>query len=252
MIYGMYMSSMGAMTNMARHASIANNLANTETTGYKPETVTFRSLLAESELLPGKRPQANELMEKIGGGVWMNSTPTVFEPGPIRSTGNPLDMAIRDSNGFFQIERDGQVFLSRAGEFTLNPNGEITTPDGQGRLLDDNGAPITITGPVEVSKNGTICRSGTDDVVARVGLVRVDNPAKLEKTGENMFSLHEATITGSDVKMESGALEGSAVEPVNEMVAMIEATRAYEANMKFIQIQDDTLGRTVTTVGSVS
>jgi flagellar basal-body rod protein FlgG len=252
MINGMYLSTMGAMVQATQHGLLANNLANAETVGYKPDYGTFRELLAESALQPGWRPEVNELLEKTGGGAWMNQTVTAFHPGPVRTTGNPLNAALRQEDAVFRVQTpDGEERLTRDGAFTLNPEGFLTMADGETLVLDDGGQPILVEGSVEIRDDGALVDVGTGEVVGQLGLSRVDDPTRMKKLGDNLYALDEAEMIDGPVRVLGGAVEESATNPVREMVNMIQATRAYQANMKLVTIQDGTLGRTVTQVGSV-
>jgi flagellar basal body rod protein FlgG len=248
---------MGAMVESSQHGLVSNNLANANTVGYKSNVGTFRELLCESLLQPGHRPEVNKLLEKTGGGTWLNSTATVFENGPVNYTGNPLNAAIVDKNGFFQVQKDGQTYLTRDGEFSLNGDGQLVMADGKTPVLSDAGGPIDLAaygGMVEIRSDGSIVSQEDGALIANLGLYRVegDEFSKLEKVGDNMFNVKDgANLAAGGVRVAGGAVEDSAVNPVTEMVKMIEATRAYQANMKFITIQDETLGKTVSSVGMV-
>ncbi|MBN1256474.1 MAG: flagellar hook-basal body protein [Planctomycetes bacterium] len=252
MINGIYLSTMGAMVQSSKHGVIANNLANSNTTGYKPEIATFRELLAESALQPGSRPEINKLLEKTGGGAWLNETATSFMSGPQRQTGNPINAAIKEENGFFEVMKDGQRFYTRDGSFTQDYLGRLVMADGITLVLDNSGSPITLTGSPEITQTGSIVDVETMNVIGQLGLVTADDTSKLMKVGDNLYKQGEATLTSEELFLQPRSVEGSAVNPVREMVAMIEAARAYQANMKMITIQDDTLGQTVSRVGSVS
>ncbi|MFW5856699.1 MAG: flagellar hook-basal body protein [Planctomycetota bacterium] len=251
MINGMYLSTMGAMIQSTQHGLVANNLANSETAGYKPDYGTFRELLAESALQPGWRPEINELLEKTGGGVWMNQTAPGFAPGNLQPTGDPLNAAIRQQNGFFQVRKGDELYLTRDGAFNMNGEGQLVMADGETPVLDANGAALTLTGSPEILADGTIVDTANNNaILGQVALVQVDDLSKLKKNGENLYALNGANTAAGGVTLEGRAVEGSAVDPVREMAAMIEASRAYQMNMKFVTIQDDTLGRTVNVVGS--
>lgn len=252
MINGMYLSTMGAMVQASRHGVVANNLANANTTGFKPDYTAHRELPVESLIQLGRRAEINELLEDTGGGVWLDQTTTSYMAGPRTETGNPLHAAIREDNGFFRVRRDGQEFLTRDGGFTRNGLGQLVMADGQTLVLDVSGSPIEIAGSPLLRQDGSIVDTETNEVVAQLGLVRVDDLKGLRKIGNNLFAIGEEVPQPGGVSIEGGAIEQSAVNPVREMVAMIEAARAYQMNMKFVSIQDETLGRTVTQVGRIS
>jgi flagellar basal body rod protein FlgG len=252
----MYLSTMGAMAESSRHGVVANNLANTETIGYKPDRTNFKELLSESLLQPGHRMEIDKVLEKTGGGVWLNDVAVQFQQGAMRETGNPLHAAITDENGFFTVKKDGEDYLTRDGAFSLNPNGELVLSDGKTQVLNIDGEPINLgeienlTG-LEILADGKIQAAGTNDIITTIGTAKVEDLRTLSKRGDNLFQVENGETTPGGVTMRGGVTESSAVDPVMEMVTMIAATRAYQTNMKFISIQDETLGRTVSTVGSV-
>jgi flagellar basal body rod protein FlgG len=251
MINGMYLSTMGAMVQGAQHGLLANNLANVDTTGYKPDYGTFRELLAESALQPGWRPEVNELLEKTGGGAWLNETATGFHQGPLRVTEDPYNVSITDQNGFFRVMRGEEEFLTRDGAFTLDGEGVLVMADGTTPVLDEGGAQIQLDAPARIMPGGMVVDEATGEEIAQLGLTRVDDVGMLKKQGDNLFALGEAQMVEGPVGLRPGTVEESAVDPVREMTAMIEAMRSYEANMRFISMQDTTLGQTVSRVGSV-
>ena len=129
MINGIYLSTMGAMVQSTRHATIANNLANVNTTGYKPDWARFRHIPSESEWNPARRFTADEVLRYTGGGAWMESTATNLVPGPPQVTGNPFDLYLHDDDprgavSFFMVRPAGQaageVEYTRAGQFILS------------------------------------------------------------------------------------------------------------------------------------
>lgn len=264
MINGMYLSTMGAMIQGARHEVIANNLANASTAGFKPSRITFRSIPAESLWKQDNRLEINRILEQTGGGAWVNSTPALFVQGSLSETGNLFDLALEDrgeqANRFFMTRAaDGDtVNYTRNGRFVAGSDGLLKTLDGQ-LVLGPAGSPIAIPSDarLSISANGTIQNLVNDDPrvyedVGQVGVVRADDPTKLKKLGANRYALHEATMTPDQQGVKSGWIEQSATEPVKEMTSMIEAQRAYEANMSFLRIQDATLGDTVSRLGRIA
>lgn len=255
MINGMYLSTMGAMAESSRHGVVANNLANADTIGFKPDRTNFKALLSESLLQPGHRMEIDKIMEKTGGGVWLNDVAVQFKQGSMRETGNSLHAAITSENGFFTVERDGEKYLTRDGSFSVNAQGELVLGDGKTKVLSSEGETINLGAEenlsgVEILPDGKIQAAGTQTIIATLGTAKVDDLHTLSKRGDNLFMNEGGSETPGGVYMRGGVVEGSAVDPVMEMVTMIAATRAYQANMKMISIQDETLGRTVSTVGS--
>lgn len=264
MINGMYISTMGALTQLARHAATSNNLANSSTTGFKPDWTAYRSLPTESLLQPGRRLEVDQIMEQTGGGVWLDPTITNFRPGPLMETGSQLDLALDDSaageagTGFFMVRPSGagddEIRYTRDGHFLINSQGDLVNSDGA-RVLDSGGGPInvgTATTGVNVDKSGRITNVATNQTLGQVGVVRTAEPEKMRKLGGGLFSREDAQLASSQYGVQSGALEGSATNAIEEMVAMIEGHRTYEANMRFVTMQDQTLGETVKRIATVS
>lgn len=258
MINGMYLSTMGAMVEMANHETVANNLANSETSGFKPDYATFKSIPAESVWKGLGRRESDLILEKTGGGVWMDSTMINFEAGPLRETRSPLDLAIDDKPGnvsFFKIrQNDGNediVRYTRNGNFTINNEGTLVTNDGY-EVLDVNDQPITIPsgGKVEVTQNGdlSVVLNGESNLVGRVGLATTtvaEAQRGLKKLGDSLFEPNGAQMAAGDGSIRSGMLEQSATNPIAEMAKMINGHRAYELNMNFLSMQDQTLGSAI-------
>jgi flagellar basal body rod protein FlgG len=258
MIYGMYLSTMGALVQARRHEAIANNLANASTTGFKPDWTIFRSIPAESALQPGHRTEIDALLEKTGGGVWLDRTASNFRSGPFRVTGNPLDLAIEDRDaqrtGFFMVRRPGesQVLYTRNGGFHQDLQGHLVTDSG-GLVLSPERDPILLPPgeTVRIDKDGVILDS-RNNVLGSVGVAETADASPLRKVGDNLFAddRNQVGFTLRRGGIRPEALEESGTNPIAEMAGMIEGHRAYEANMRFLTLQDDTLGQVVTRIAA--
>ena len=267
MINGMYLSTMGALAQTARHATISNNLANSNTHGFKPDWSQFRALPAENDWHPERRFLWDEVLMQTGGGVWNETTVTNLKPGPMQHTGNPFDIALHDEPGagktsFFMLRPGdapaGEVRYSRSGHFIVNENGELRTPNGD-YVLSPNGTPITIDVPqdsqVQVRDDGMILANiGEEPSVelGQIGVVRTADYKQMKKVGDSQFMSEGAQLEAYQNGVYGGYLEESAANPIEEMVNMVEASRIYEANMKFITIQDDSLGQTIRRIAAVA
>jgi flagellar basal body rod protein FlgG len=259
MIYGMYLSTMGAMAQAARHQAIANNLANAETAGFKPDAQIFRHIPVESRMGGGPRTEVDRVLENTGGGVWVDHTTTDFSPGPFRETGNVFDIALDDGSmpyrSFLPVRRPGteEVLYTRDGHLSLNNEGQLVHRLGY-EVLSAEGEPILLPGVTEarILQDGTIVDVETNLAVAQIGVLRTTEPLELEKLGGNLYAAGEATLEPNQAHLRSGFIEESATDPVREMAAMIEAQRTYESNMMFLRIQDETLGDTVGRVGATA
>lgn len=261
MIYGMYLSTMGAMVQASRHGNIANNLANANTTGFKPDWTVFQAVDAESVRQGGQRETIDRILEKTGGGVWLDDTVSNFQIGALTETGNPLDMALDDGGEtthrrFFMVRPAagngaGEVRYTRDGSFRINADGQLVTASGD-EVLSVNQESIVIPdgARVQVAADGTIFDEA-NNAVAQVGVMRTGDLVGMTKIGRNLYEAGpEVTLLPNQANVIGGHLESSGVEPVYEMVDMIQAHRAYETNMNFLRIQDETLGQTVRRVSA--
>ncbi|QDS98314.1 Flagellar basal-body rod protein FlgG [Adhaeretor mobilis] len=231
----MYISGEGARVQAQRLEVIANNLANVETPGFKRDVPMFQSRFAEA-IQDGTDYPGSGSQNDVGGGVKMISTETDFSRGGIRQTDTPTDFAI-NGEGFFNVRGgDGQVYLTRAGNFSLDANGRLQTQTNL-PVLDEGGAEIVIDGtrPWSLDSGGRITQEGDSKLL---GMTEPQSLGDLVKVGSNLFrSLGPTTpVAGRDVRQ--GYLEQSGVNPTREMMAMIETSRAFEANTKIIQHQD--------------
>ena len=250
----LYVSKTGLSAQDTRLTTIANNLANVSTVGFKRDRVVFEDLLYQINRQPGAQNTEDTQIPsglQLGTGVRVVGTQKQFTHGSLQITDQPLDVAI-DGRGFLQIAQpDGTTAYTRSGQLHLNSDGDVTTANGL--LLDPN-----ITVP-EGADNLTI---GTDGIVTAfipgepagqvLGNVQVAdfiNPAGLEAIGSNLFV--ETAASGNPVvgtpgenglgQINQGMLENSNVDIVEEMVNMITTQRAYEMNSKVVSTADQML-----------
>jgi len=237
MPYGMYLSAEGAQAQAARMEVIANNLANVNTPGFKPDVTIFGARFAEAIEQGQVAPESGQ-REDIGGGIEVLGTLTDFAPGTLQVTGKDTDLAV-DGDGFFQVRKDDQNFLTRAGNFRINGNGELVTPGGH-HVLSDAGLPVLIDpdSPWQVTPDGAVLQNGRKTFLA---LMQPGSLGDLVKAGENLFSALAPVepVAPTERRIVSGALEGSGVNPTSTMVELIETSRAMQANMQLIQNQDN-------------
>ncbi|MAT68083.1 MAG: flagellar biosynthesis protein FlgF [Planctomycetaceae bacterium] len=251
MPYGLYLSAEGAQAQQQRLEVIANNMANVETPGFKRDVPTFQARFAEA-IQHGADYPGSFSENNVGGGVKMMETMTDFSSTSLRDTGMPTDFAI-NGGGFFQVAAPGgETFLTRAGNFTIDGQGRLLTQSGNFAVLSDGGSPIELDGtqPFEVHSGGRIVQ-GDNEV--QIGLVQPPSLGDLVKVGVNLFrSIGGATSVPTELRdVRQGYLEQSGVNPTREMMAMIETTRAFEANTKLIQHQDSMIGGLISRVLSV-
>lgn len=248
MPYGMYLSAEGAQAQATRMEVIANNLANINTPGFKRDVASFQARLAEA-IEQGEDDVGTGTVNQVGGGTMMHDVRTDFSPGTVKRTDIPTDLAL-GGHGFFEVQAaDGEVFLTRAGNFTLNSLGELITQTGRHHVLDAAGGRVTVL-PDEawhVSADGFVMQGGAGTPLS---VVMPQSFAELTKVGENLFRPGEqVTQLGLDRReVRQGYLEMSSVSPTREMMALIETSRAFEANTKLIQNQDHMLDALISRV----
>lgn len=249
MPYGMYISASGAEAQSRRIEVLTNNLANADTPGFRRSLAVLQARDSEA-IERGLDHTGSGSINDLGGGVSMSETVTDFAPGSIRTTNSFTDMSIQDDGrGFFVVEKDGQQLLTRAGNFHFASNGELQTPSGYS-VLDVGDNPITKnpnTSHQQFNSNGTITQG---DQSVQLKLVKANSKGDLVRVGENMFSSLAETIplTAEERKVANKSVELSSVKSATEMMHLIEASRAYEANVRLIQHQDQMVGTLVNRV----
>lgn len=235
------MSAEGAQVQSRRLEVIANNLANVNTVGFKPDVAGFQARLAE-EMLQGGAMHGDRSPSDVGGGVDVLDTTTNYSAGRLQETGNQLDMAII-GNGFFQVRTpSGEAMLTRAGNFSLDSQNRVVNQSGL-PVLDSSGGEITLAPglPWDVSQAGEIRQQGANFPLA---LVQPNSLGELNKVGSNLFAAREAVnpVPPQQREVRQGFLELSGTNSTRQMMSMIETTRAFEANMRIIQNQDGMTG----------
>jgi flagellar basal-body rod protein FlgG len=230
--------------------TIANNLANVSTDGFKSSRISFQDMLYTSMKTPGATIGNGELPNgiQIGHGTRVSEISRTFTQGSLRETGRELDMAI-EGEGFFEILLpDGSLAYTRDGTFRKTAAGEIVTADGY-RL---NGADTLDEGTTEVNIGSdgsfTAIVDGNTVTKTSITLTRFTNPEGLRSIGRNLYVPSEgsgAALTGN-VPGENGIgtlahhyVEASNVNVAEELVNMIRAQRAFDANSKAIKASDE-------------
>ncbi len=231
---------------------IANNIANVNTTGFKRQRADFQDLFYDTRVLPGARTgdaSQNPTGVQVGTGVHLVGTTRLFSDGSIEATGKDTDMAIA-GEGFFRVSLpDGSTAFTRAGDFRVDANGSLVTPDGyflEPRITVPDGAT-----QVAVGETGTISAL-VNNAVTTLGsltLSRFRNPAGLAAIGRNLFRETDASGTATEGApgstgfgiLRGGQLEKANVEIVTELVNMIVAQRAYEMNSRSVRTADQML-----------
>jgi flagellar basal-body rod protein FlgG len=253
----LYTAATGMESMQTRLDVIANNLANINTTGYKKTRANFEDLFYRNEVAPGSvdaNGDTTAVGTSIGLGTRVSSTQTNFDQGAFQLTSKQLDVAI-EGKGFFQVnDPTGEIMYSRAGNFSVNANGQLVMGSANtGRLVEP---PITIppdTTDITISADGQVLvkQSGTaaQTPAGTLQLVNFVNPEGLLKQGENLYA--ESDSSGSPTPgtpgqdglgfVRQGMLEASNVEPVQELIDLITTQRSFELNSQMVQAGDQVL-----------
>lgn len=248
-MYGLYVSAAGAHVQSKRMEVISNNLANVDTVGFRRDFSVAKARAAEA-IERGIVSPGSEGIDDVGGGVQLVETLTDLHAGKYADTGNPTDLAIVDGGeSFFVVEKDDKRFLTRAGNFHFDADGFLRSIGGE-HVLSSGGSPVRVPpgGPEpRFQADGTIL---VGDVRIPLAMERPGQPGDLAKAGDNLFApLGQTYATPpADRRVATGRLEMSSVKPVEEMVHLMEATRSYEANIRMIQYQDQTVGSLINRV----
>lgn len=233
---------------------IANNLANVNTTAFKRDRANFATLAYQDARIAGQQSTSQSTYAtglNLGTGVDIQSTTKLDENGAINTTGNSYDLAIQGA-GFFQVTMpSGQTAYTRAGNFTLSAQGQLVTSDG-----------YAVVPAITVPQGATSVTIGTDGTVSaipagqttatqlgQITLATFANPTAMQALSGNYMQETGASGTAQVVTagasgsgtITQGALEGSNVNIVQELVDMIETQRSYEINSKMISSVDEML-----------
>jgi flagellar basal-body rod protein FlgF len=259
MNYGLYLSAGGALTNLYRQDVLANNLANLNTTGFKPDVVDQQSRWPERIASADPAVDPHLLLEQLGGGDWPAPTRINLRQGDIATTANPLDLAI-SGDGFFVVnvgqgQGDDQLRFTRDGRFTLNDNAELVMAATGHRVLNVQDQPIQLdpTRQVTIDGDGTI-RQG-DAAVATLQVSTVVDPQRLEKAGDDLIrfdSMGANARKPADGLVRQASLEGSAVDPILVLNDLMNVSKAIQANVQLMQYHDHILGQAINTFGRVA
>jgi flagellar basal-body rod protein FlgG len=245
----------GMMAQQMLVDTIANNIANVNTTAFKKNDLTFRSLLYQTLREPGTASASGQMVPtglQIGSGAEVGSSVKIFVQGDLESTSNPLDVAIV-GEGFFKIALgNGEFRFTRDGSFRIDGNGDVVTIDGY-KLEPPLNIPSNIVGEPVVAPDGTVLvsqpGSATPSAVGQILLSRFPNPTGLRAEGSNFYS--ETASSGNPAEQAPGSSgagtlrakfrERSNVATVDELVALIGAQRNYEVNSRTIRVSDEML-----------
>jgi flagellar basal body rod protein FlgG len=232
-----------------RQSVLANNLANVDTPGFKPDRVAFVERLNASMARGTAR---HGLLEPMTGGVFEAPVYTDFTQGGLVATGAPLDVAL-EGDGFLAVQTADGVRYTRDGRMLMDKDGGLVHAGSGGRVLDSSGRPLVLSpgraGRVSIDETGLIRQAG--ETIGRLGIVGFEDRSGLEKEGRNLFAAGTARPGPSGGVVRQGYTEASGAEPVEGLVEMIAASRAYQMNATLISLQDESLGRVVNELGRI-
>ena len=257
MVKGLYTSATGMINEQRRVDVLANNLANSSTTGFKAEGATseaFYDVLAY-KIKDTSEPFAARRLGAMNLGVKIGETYTDYSEGSFVTTENDYDMCLA-GKGFFAVEftsKNGEVSTkyTRAGDFIVNTEGWLVNKNGD-FVLDKEGNHIQLDplADIGVGLDGTLYQNG--NAVATIQVADFEDYNYLRKYGETYFEPVEgATLIDSTASVYNGMIEASNVQTVKEMVNLINYQRAYETNQKMIQAHNETLDVAVNQLGKV-
>lgn len=256
MLRSLWSSASGMIAQQTNLDVVSHNLANVNTMGYKKRRADFEDLLYQIGREPGTPIEPNSTIPagvQVGLGTRVIGTPSFMTQGNLQVTDNQLDWAIVGEQGFFQVTMmDGNIAYTRAGAWQVDADGQIVNHDGlllePAMIIPQDAVDITLSpdGILSVKLAG----ANESQEIGQLELARFVNPAGLRALGNNIFT--ETDASGAPIlaqpgvdgmsQVRQGILEMSNVQVVEEMVDMIIAQRAYEANSKGIQTADSLLG----------
>lgn len=225
---------------MAREMStIANNLANMNTTAFKSQSMLFDEYMM---------PVASEdSFDKSLSFVQDYGQVRNLADGEMKATGNPLDVAI-SGEGMFQIQTPQGTQYARAGHFQINDQGQLVTEQGM-PVLTDAGTPLTFSsdeGQISIARDGTV--STENGQRGKLALVTFDNLQELKANGDGLFTTTQTATPVADPRLVQGSIEGSNVNSIAEMTNMIDVQRAYISAAKLVQTADDMRAKAISQI----
>lgn len=213
--------------------TIANNVANMSTPGYRAQNMVFKEFIQQPTRVLGKEDPPGPISMVMDYGQYQNT-----ESGPVRSTGNPLDVAIQ-GDGWFGVQTANGLRYTRAGNFTMNADGDLITSNGD-KVAGSGGGSITIPSSakeIRIAQDGTV--STEQGSVGNLMVMTFANDQTLAREGDGLYNTNEQGIPATQSRVMQGMLEGSNVQPVLEMTRMIDVSRAYQATQRMMQDEHD-------------
>lgn len=258
MNYGFHLSTAGLVTGMRRLDTVANNLSNAMTIGYKADVLTLEARRPENLENGGLYPDTNQALDALGGGTLFRPTSIDLTQGVLRDTGRPLDLAI-EGDGFFVLEKaadnagtSNDVLVTRAGALTRDAQGRLVLATSGAAVLGIDGNPITLEGQsadLLVDASGSIFQAGQE--IGRLQLVMPADLATLRKEGRDALRIAggKTVAAPAGTSIRQRALEESTVDSVATLAELMRISRGIDFSMRLMQYQDQMTGRMVEAFG---
>jgi len=246
-IRGLYTSATGMLAAQTQSEVIGDNVANVKTPGYKEQhasNISFPSLLIQR--MGGNQLSGVVQIGGLGTGVGVDRNALSNVQGALQATDLKTDLALT-SPGYFVVQTPGGERYTRNGNFQLDSQGMLQTPDGNA-VLGEKGPIGPLSSDFSVSADGTVTDQGRNIDRLRV----VDIPADaLIREGQSLYSSSQPVQVSAGAQLLQGSIEASNVDLSGQLVQMMTVMKAYEANQKVIQTQDEMLGKAVNEVGKI-
>lgn len=256
MSYGLQISASGVFGALYRQDVLANNLANMDTVGFKPEIATTIPRQAARDEDGLMSLPSNTMLERLGGGIMLHPNRLNMDQGGLRTTGRDLDVALQ-GEGFFAVKDTADpsadaVLLTRDGRLARNGKGQIVMATTGMPLLDAQNRPIEIAerGKVLIDGDGTVRQNGV--AVGRLAVVDVPDRDALQRKGGSLFKPSPDQLkrkTAGAGQVNQGQVEESGVDEVKALMSVTSAARDVDANVALIQQHDRLLERAIQSLG---
>jgi flagellar basal body rod protein FlgG len=252
MIKGLYAAVSSMLVNSTRQQTLAHNIANMQTPGFKEVLSTVRDFIKTPvQYSPGNLLQDSSLtfIGNLGLGAQSGPDVTDYTQGGMQSTGNPYDVALQ-GDGFFQVRTPEGVRYTRDGRFLRDAQNNLVTVEGF-NVLNQNGQPIRLAdGTLSIAADGILAVNGAQ--AGKLGISFFKDPrAELTRARGNLFSGPAQSTAAGKPQVAQGYLEASNANPTHLMAEMVEVARSYEAAQKMVQNEDELLGKSIASLGRI-
>ena len=240
---GLYAAYTGLLARTQALDTAANNLANAGTAGFRAQRDYFRGILAGS--IDQDPDTSSQVGQSVNGFGVLGGNRIDLGQGELKSTGNPLDLALQ-GQGFFAVQTATGVRYTRDGAFSRSSAGVLQTSQAEA-VLDQNQKPITIpTGTIFVSPDGSISVSNADGsaIVGKVGVFDFTDPSALTAEGNNRFSSNGTKPTAANASVEQGSIEGANEDAIHGTMQLVLVQRQAEMMQKALSVFNNDLDKT--------